>query len=41
MGDKLEEMFYNYQTVAIMLIVVGIIFIFIENRNKGQESKVT
>lgn len=41
MGDKLEEMFYNYQTVAIMLIVVGIIFIFIENRNKGQEAKVT
>ncbi len=41
MGDKLEEMFYNYQTVAIMLIAVGIIFIFIENRNKGQEAKVT
>lgn len=41
LGDKLEEMFYNYQTVAIMLIVVGIIFIFIENRNKGQEAKVT
>lgn len=41
LGDKLEEMFYNYQTVAIMLIIVGIIFIFIENRNKGQEAKVT
>lgn len=41
MGDRLEELFYNYQTVAIMLIAVGIIFIFIENRNKGQEAKVT
>ena len=40
-GDFLEEMFYNYQTVAIMLVVVGIIFIFIENRNKGQEARVT
>lgn len=41
MGDRLEEMFYNYQTVAIMLIAVGIIFIFVENRNKGHEAKVT
>lgn len=41
MGDKLEEMFYNYQTVAIMLIVVGIIFILIENRNKSHKAKVT
>ncbi len=40
MGDKLEEMFYNYQTVAIMLIVVGIIFIFIENRNKEHTAKI-
>lgn len=41
MGDFLEETFYNYQTVSIMLIAVGIVFIFIENRNKGQEAKVT
>lgn len=40
MGDWLEEMFYNYQTVAIMLIAVGILFILIENRNKEQVSKV-
>lgn len=39
-GDWLEEKFYNYQTVAIMLIAVGILFIFIENRNKEQNAKV-
>ncbi len=39
-GDWLEEMFYNYQTVAIMLIVVGILFIFVENKNKGYSAKV-
>ena len=30
-GDYLEALFYNYQTVAIMLIAVGIIFILVEN----------
>lgn len=39
-GDKLEETFYNYQTVSIMLIVVGIIFILVENRNKNHVAKV-
>lgn len=39
-GDWLEEKFYNYQTVAIMLIVVGILFIFIENRNKEHSAKI-
>lgn len=39
-GDLLEEMFYNYQTVAIMLIVVGILFIFVENNNKQHSAKV-
>lgn len=39
-GGKLEEMFYNYQTVAIMLIVVGILFIIIENRNKNNKAEV-
>ena len=33
-------MFYNYQTVAIALIVFGIAFIIIENRNKGSYSKI-
>ncbi len=40
LGDKIEEMFYNYQTVAIMLIVVGILFIIVENWNKEKESKI-
>lgn len=39
-GDLLEAMFYNYQTVAIMLIAVGILFIFIENRNREHNAKV-
>ena len=39
-GDKMEALFYNYQTVAIMLIVVGILFIFIENWNKNRTAAV-
>ena len=39
-GDKLEAAFYNYQTVSIMLIVVGIVFILVENRNKDHVAKV-
>lgn len=39
-GDELEAIFYNYQTVSIMLIVVGILFILIENWNKGREAKI-
>jgi len=40
LGDKLEELFYNYQTVSIMLIVVGILFILVENWNKSREAEV-
>lgn len=32
--DILDELFYNYQTVSIMLIVYGILFIIVENRNR-------
>lgn len=39
-GDRMEEMFYNYQTVSIMLIVVGILFILVENWNQGRTAKV-
>ncbi|MDD4239064.1 MAG: undecaprenyl-diphosphate phosphatase [Desulfotomaculaceae bacterium] len=35
--DWLNAHFYNYQTVAIMLIIYGILFIVIENRNKNRE----
>ncbi len=38
--DWLNETFYNYQTVAIMLIIYGILFIIIENRNKTCEPTV-
>ena len=38
--DWLEEHFYNYQTVALMLIIYGILFIIIENRNKYKEPKI-
>ena len=38
--EQLEALFYNYQTVAIMLILFGIAFIVIENYHKGKEAKV-
>lgn len=39
--DVFNALFYNYQTVAIMLIIFGILFIIIENRNKHTVPKVT
>ena len=33
--DIIEKIFYNYQTVAVTLILYGIIFIFIESRSKN------
>lgn len=39
--DELNALFYNYQTVSIMLILFGILFILIENFNKGKAPKVT
>lgn len=38
--DWLDEHFYNYVTVAVMLIVYGVLFIIIENRNKYRQTKV-
>ena len=38
--DWFDAHFYNYQTVAITLIVYGILFIVIENRNKGKRAKI-
>lgn len=35
--DWFEANFYNYSTVALMLILYGIIFIVIENRNKDKK----
>lgn len=39
-NDELDAIFYNYKTVAIMLILFGILFIVIENYNKGKRSKI-
>lgn len=38
--DRLNELFYNPTTVAIMLIIFGVLFIIIENYNKGKEPLV-
>lgn len=38
--DKIDAMFYNYQTVAVTLIVYGVLFIVIENRNRGRKPVV-
>jgi undecaprenyl-diphosphatase len=39
--DKIDEMFYNYLTVALALIVFGVLFIFVENNNKNKKSRIT
>lgn len=38
--DILNEMFYNYKTVSLMLIIYGILFIIVENRNKSKRPAV-
>ena len=38
--DYLNALFYNPTTVAIMLILFGILFIVIENYNKGKNPKI-
>ncbi len=38
--DELNALFYNYQTVAIMLVIFGIFFIVIENVNKNRRPHV-
>lgn len=35
--DKINALFYNFQTVAIALIVFGVLFIVVENYNKGKK----
>lgn len=34
--DMLNAVFFNWQTVAVMLILFGVIFIVVEKRNKGK-----
>lgn len=38
--DQLNALFYNYQTVAIMLILFGILFIIIENSSLSKNPRV-
>ncbi len=38
---QLDEWFYNYQTVALMLILFGVGFLWIENRNKEKTPQVS
>ena len=38
--DKIDALFYNYQTVSAMLIVYGILFIYIENTHKDKAFKI-
>ena len=40
LDDTLDALFYNYQTVAIMLILYGILFILVENRNHKKRPKI-
>lgn len=40
LDDWLDKIFYNYITVAIMLIVYGVLFIFVEKRNENKEPLV-
>lgn len=39
--DWFDEHFYNYLTVAITLIIYGIMFIIIENKNKNKRSEIS
>ena len=40
-NDYLDAVFYKPLPVAVMLIVYGVLFIIVENRNKHQRPKVT
>jgi undecaprenyl-diphosphatase len=39
-GDKIEALFYNYWVIACALIVFGVAFILIENRNAHLKPKM-
>jgi len=41
LDDFMEEHLSNYQVVSIALIVYGIVFIVLENRNKGKTFEIT
>ena len=37
--DLLDKLFYNYQTVAVTLILYGVLFIVVENYNKNRRPR--
>ncbi len=39
--DMLDSLFYNFWTVALMLILYGVLFIVIERRNKNRKPAIT
>jgi len=39
--DWFDKYFYNWQVVALMLIVYGVLFIVVENRNTNKKPKIT
>ena len=39
LDDWLEKHFYNYVVVALMLIIYGVLFIFVENHNKKRRPR--
>lgn len=38
--DKIDKLFYNYIVVAITLVLYGVLFIVIENKNKNKSFKI-
>ncbi|WP_312693278.1 undecaprenyl-diphosphate phosphatase [Caproiciproducens sp.] len=38
--DKIDKIFYNYQTVAVTLILYGVLFILIENHNRNRRPAI-
>lgn len=39
--DKIDELFYNWQTVSIMLILFGILFLVVERTHKNKVPSIT
>ena len=38
--EQINDLFYNYQTVSAALIIFGILFIVVENWNKGRRPRI-
>lgn len=39
--EKIDRLFYNYRTVAVTLVVYGVLFIAVENRNRHRLCRTT